>query len=761
MPFSIGQINGSPTSSSILWVSPNKKSCQLKIRVYRMKGGPRVSLKQKILFTISLFVTVAAVILFQNFTTTNCKAPLPRELQNKLFVGYQGWFRTPNDKMNNGWFHWGLNPLSATSTSTHLAVDLWPDVTEYSPASLTNLQTVDAAYATGSVTQLNNGAADQLFSSALSSTTDLHMQWMEQYAITGAFLQRFVSDLNNPSGLTTILNAEQSAQKFGRKVVITYDITSAASNPNCYVNGGKPNSALGSAAPNFSISQCIKADWTALVNNNKILSSPAYLNVTIGNVQKPLVEIWGFGFNSPAVAGAPAGSRYIYNTQDALSLIQWFHSQGVAVMGGVPTFWRTQNNDSLAGSAWTTIYNSFEIISPWKVGRETNASSIDSFAQSTLASDICAAQSKSQGYMPVIYAGYSFFNTPRARGDIAYTDTSLPLNQTPRDCGRFLWRQFYDDNKQGVESYYLAMFDEVDEGTAIFKTVPTMATAPAGAHTLALNADGCNLPSDWYLQLAQQIAANISNKSALPFLPLAIPNNIVKPGTILIAPNRFWGPGFSLVIQNDGNLVMYDARNSVLWASNTSGKCSGACQMNFQTDGNLVLYDSRNIPYWATNTAASEIGPLGNALVLKATAPYLEITDSSGDILWSPLQTFDSGFTLNMNQFVQMGTQPGSSPIYFGLQNDGNLVLYSGVINHQPISPLWASKTEGKCTNGCKMVFQSDGNIVLYNASNIAYWASGTASSEINSLSTTLKINRKSPHLQLLDLYGAITWAAQ
>ncbi len=42
---------------------------------------------------------------------------------------------------------------------------------------------------------------------------------------------------------------------------------------------------------------------------------------------------------------------------------------------------------------------------------------------------------------------------------------------------------------------YLAMFDEVDEGTAIFKVT---STPPVQAHFVGLE----GLPSDWYLRLA-------------------------------------------------------------------------------------------------------------------------------------------------------------------------------------------------------------------------------------------------------------------
>jgi len=46
------------------------------------------------------------------------------------------------------------------------------------------------------------------------------------------------------------------------------------------------------------------------------------------------------------------------------------------------------------------------------------------------------------------------------------------------------------------------MFDEIDEGTAMFKLAPRRADAPVEPGFVTLDADGLVLPSDWYLRLA-------------------------------------------------------------------------------------------------------------------------------------------------------------------------------------------------------------------------------------------------------------------
>lgn len=46
---------------------------------------------------------------------------------------------------------------------------------------------------------------------------------------------------------------------------------------------------------------------------------------------------------------------------------------------------------------------------------------------------------------------------------------TTPLNAIPRLQGRFFWSQITAAKRAGADMLYVAMFDEVDEGTAIFK----------------------------------------------------------------------------------------------------------------------------------------------------------------------------------------------------------------------------------------------------------------------------------------------------
>ncbi|GHG61484.1 hypothetical protein [Streptomyces griseocarneus] len=54
-----------------------------------------------------------------------------------------------------------------------------------------------------------------------------------------------------------------------------------------------------------------------------------------------------------------------------------------------------------------------------------------------------------------------------------------------------------------------------------------------------------------------------------------------------------------LVMQTDGNLVIYDEFNRARWATGTVGQGWRAV---FQTDGNFVVYTRSNRAVWASNT---------------------------------------------------------------------------------------------------------------------------------------------------------------
>jgi hypothetical protein len=58
--------------------------------------------------------------------------------------------------------------------------------------------------------------------------------------------------------------------------------------------------------------------------------------------------------------------------------------------------------------------------------------------------------------------------------------------------------------------------------------------------------------------------------------------------------------GKHLILQEDGNLVIYDEQNKPVWTPNTYGK--GVVKAVMQDDGNFVLYTKENKPIWCSKT---------------------------------------------------------------------------------------------------------------------------------------------------------------
>ena len=94
-------------------------------------------------------------------------------------------------------------------------------------------------------------------------------------------------------------------------------------------------------------------------------------------------------------------------------------------------------------------------------------------------------QQHGKQYLPVVFPGFSWHNLQR----------NSPLNQIPRLEGRFLWTQYVQAKKAGATMIYQAMFDEMDEGTAIFKCSNS---PPVGDSRFVTFEDQ---PSDHYLWL--------------------------------------------------------------------------------------------------------------------------------------------------------------------------------------------------------------------------------------------------------------------
>lgn len=370
-------------------------------------------------------------------------------IPGKVFVGYQGWFRCPGDgSPGNTWSHWSKGVPSADTTS----IDLYPD-----------LQELDRKFLCPVPGMTIQGKQAYLFSSYPFETVRKHFEWMRTYHIDGAFAQRFINSIPQlrKEDDTVLKNVRTAAEQTGRTFLVEYDLT-----------GAHPATAL----------KELQDDWIYLVQSG-IIGSSAYLK----DGKAPVVAIWGLGFGDRS---------HLQDARLALDIVQWFKTSGCTVIGGVPAGWGTLTRDSNADPAWNKVYDALDIVQPWTVGRYSSVREADAWKTSHLVPDIARTDVHRQMYMPVIFPGFSWHNLNR----------NSPENQVPRVRGEFLWRQAYNAKSAGAPFVKIAMFDEVNEGTAIFKAASRRSDAPDQGYWLTLDADGAQLPADWYLRLAGHIA---------------------------------------------------------------------------------------------------------------------------------------------------------------------------------------------------------------------------------------------------------------
>ncbi|MEV6987027.1 discoidin domain-containing protein [Sphaerisporangium sp. NPDC051017] len=378
----------------------------------------------------SALAAVGSSQLASALTSAASAASPPGDVVGKITVGYQGWFACIGDGAPiNTWWHWSATGGQSPSPGNTTIV-AWPDTREYT-------RTYPTAYA-----NLGNGQPATLFSSYDQQTVDTHFRWMRENNIDTAALQRFNPfGAEGPTRDAMAAKVRTAAEANGRKFYIMYDVSDWA---------------------NFQPE--IKTDWTTKMKAHT--ASPMYAMQN----GKPVVCIWGFGFNDNQRPFPPA---------PCLDVVNWFKSQGCYVIGGVPTYWRQGINDSRPG--FIDVYHAFDMISPWMVGRIGNVADTDRFHTNVNVPDQADCNANGIDYQPCVLPG-DVKSRQRAHGD-------------------FMWRQFYNMVRLGAQGIYISMFDEYNEGNQIAKSAETLATVPADSGMLALDEDGIRCSSDYYLRL--------------------------------------------------------------------------------------------------------------------------------------------------------------------------------------------------------------------------------------------------------------------
>lgn len=377
---------------------------------------------------------------------------LYKSYKGLVMAGYQGWFAAEGDGSNRGWYHYqGHGGFYPGNTN----VDFWPDITEYTKRYKSPFRFAD-------------GSDAWLYSPWDEESVDLHFKWMKTYGIDGVHMQRFVGEIKstNPSGKRhfnqVLTNALKAAKKYGRAISVMYDLSGCSSSDLDY----------------------LVQDWNELqtlfkLSDNK--QNPTYLY----HNGKPLVTIWGVGFND----------NRKYTIADVNKLVDRLKGDDnrYAVMLGVPYYWRTLGADTEKSPALLDLIRKCDIVMPWAVGRFDSKA----YDPRNVYDDQQWCNTNKVSYVPLVFPGFSWANM--------HKNASL-YYQIPRLKGDFLWQQVAGAKNAGAQSLYVAMFDEIDEGTAIFKTAREKDTPLNGSDGLRFAGIENDLPTDHYLWLTGQAA---------------------------------------------------------------------------------------------------------------------------------------------------------------------------------------------------------------------------------------------------------------
>ena len=284
-----------------------------------------------------------------------------------------------------------------------------------------------------------NGKSAELYAADHPGVVDVHFRWMKEYGVDGVFVQRFVSHLRSKDAsraeAQVLKHVRNAAEKYGRIFAVEYDMS-----------GVPPEESL----------RLMQSDWAQLRDELKLTESTRYLHQD----GRPVLGI--FGFFTDRMSG-----------QQANQIIDAFTSQKVSLVGAGQWWWRRETD-----ADWHRAFRRFAAYSPWDVG--------NTGSMSRWKDDFEETQRKGMLLLPVIYPGFSWDNLQRKE-----PGTFL----ISRRKGAFFQEQFKAAADLKIGQAFIAMFDEVDEGTAIFKVEDE---PPSQGHFLGLE----GLPSDAYLRMA-------------------------------------------------------------------------------------------------------------------------------------------------------------------------------------------------------------------------------------------------------------------
>lgn len=269
-------------------------------------------------------------------------------------------------------------------------------------------------------------------------------------------------------------------------------------------------------------------------------------------------------------------------------------------------------------------------------------------------------------------------------------------------------------------------------------------------------------PGQSLVSASGRYALTLSEDGLLALVEAA---NRFTPEPIVLSVLAEGDPGATLVMQTDGNLVLYNPGGSVEVNFGTDG--SGATQLAMQDDRNVVLYGpggSVVLDFDLTTFSALQIGEVllsgdrlvsedgRTALVMQTDGNLVAYQDGGAVFASRTNRAGNAGAEAVMqadgNFVVYVGEQPVFTTATSNVDDEGNSLLLDvgefSIIggSEQPVALYGSAWRSPRVTSGQSLLpgdrrtldpdgryvlrFQTDGNIVQY-ADGRAVWQTGTA----------------------------------
>lgn len=221
------------------------------------------------------------------------------------------------------------------------------------------------------------------------------------------------------------------------------------------------------------------------------------------------------------------------------------------------------------------------------------------------------------------------------------------------------YRQFMDDSTGGfgINPSFINTNTQATISQLLAKK-KINPTAPVNVKPAVYsNLPDLNMSSTWFKAFVNQNAAAQKIKDKL----------YVKDQNLWVKSemSALWSSGsqnkgtapYRLMMQADGNLVVYDSGNTPVWNASSNNRGNTPFRLTVQNDGNVAIYESGGSAIWATNTYTPGVS--------------ITIPPSNKDSCFSARNSPCPATLTSENGLYSLITQ-----------GDGNLVLYKNPVDH-------------------------------------------------------------------------------